>query len=248
MSITAPSASPATGPSARPAANRPGRPRAFDEGDAITAMTAVFRRNGYEAASLDDLTAAAGLSRSSFYGCFGSKHGAMLACMQAYADRALADAEALAHAAPDGRAAALGLVTSMAGANMAAGGCLVVNCMAELAPRDPAAAAILTAHLARLRDLMARALAFDAADGTSPDAADGTSPDAADGTSPDDHGPDRGPDQAPDQGGADDLAGALLALAIGALSLRKAGVSQAGADAARAAAVLIAARHGPAPG
>ena len=240
MSITAPSASPATGPSARPAANRPGRPRAFDEGDAITAMTAVFRRNGYEAASLDDLTAAAGLSRSSFYGCFGSKHGAMLACMQAYADRALADAEALAHAAPDGRAAALGLVTSMAGANMAAGGCLVVNCMAELAPRDPAAAAILTAHLARLRDLMARALAFDAADGASPDAADGTSPD--------DHGPDRGPDQAPDQGGADDLAGALLALAIGALSLRKAGVSQAGADATRAAAALIAARHGPAPG
>jgi TetR/AcrR family transcriptional repressor of nem operon len=211
-------------------------------------MTAVFRRNGYEAASLDDLTAAAGLSRSSFYGCFGSKHGAMLACMQAYADRALADAEALAHAAPDGRAAALGLVTSMAGANMAAGGCLVVNCMAELAPRDPAAAAILTAHLARLRDLMARALAFDAADGTSPDAADGASPDAADGTSPDDHGPDRGLDQAPDQGGADDLAGALLALAIGALSLRKAGVSQAGADATRAAAALIAARRGPAPG
>jgi len=240
MTITAPSASPATGPSARPAANRPGRPRAFDEGDAITAMTAVFRRNGYEAASLDDLTVAAGLSRSSFYGCFGAKHGAMLKCMRAYDDRPLADAEALAHAAPDGRAAALGLVTSMARANMAAGGCLVVNCMAELAPRDPAAAAILTAHLARLRDLMARALAFDAADGTSPDAADGTSPD--------DHGLDRGPDQAPDHGGADDLAGALLALAIGALSLRKAGVSQAGADAARAAAALIAARRGPAPG
>jgi TetR/AcrR family transcriptional repressor of nem operon len=193
---------------------RPGRPRAFDKDDAVRAMTDVFRRAGYEAASLGDLTAAAGLSRSSFYGCFGSKHGALLACMQGYVDRAMSDAKAGVAAAPDGRTGALRMVAALSGSCLASGGCLAVNCMTELAPHDPEVAAILRDHLGRMQALLARAL----------------SPEAP--------------------ALAEDAAGALLSLAVGALTLRKAGVGSAAQDAVAAASALIQTRFAgpPAPG
>ena len=56
---------------------------------ALQAALLVFWRSGYAAASLDDLTAAMGLSRSSFYGAFGTKHDVLLAGVKLYADGAM---------------------------------------------------------------------------------------------------------------------------------------------------------------
>lgn len=41
----------------------------------MAAATIVFRQQGYEATSVDDLVAATGVHRASLYGVFGSKYG-----------------------------------------------------------------------------------------------------------------------------------------------------------------------------
>lgn len=61
------------------------RPRSFDVDVVRGAAAAVFRRLGYEAASVDELVAATGLHRGSLYGAFGSKRGLFVAVLRGVA-------------------------------------------------------------------------------------------------------------------------------------------------------------------
>ena len=137
----------------------PGRPRGFVPAAALQAALAVFWRQGYEAASLDDLTAAMGLSRSSFYACFGSKHATLLAAVRSYADERFAALATIAGSEPDARAAVRAMLALVAGAEGGEHGCLFVNAVIELAPRDAELAALARAHVARVSALVAAALA-----------------------------------------------------------------------------------------
>jgi len=63
-----------------------GRPRAFSETTALDAAMRVFWEHGYEGTSLDDLTAAMGITRSSLYASFGDKETLFRGVIARYAD------------------------------------------------------------------------------------------------------------------------------------------------------------------
>jgi TetR/AcrR family transcriptional regulator, copper-responsive repressor len=59
--------------SAKPEPKRRGRPRAYEPEVALAKALDLFRKDGFAATSLDDLSAATGMNRPSLYGAFGDK-------------------------------------------------------------------------------------------------------------------------------------------------------------------------------
>ncbi|MFI6435276.1 TetR/AcrR family transcriptional regulator [Streptomyces sp. NPDC050759] len=78
-----------------------GRPRGFDADEALERAMMVFWEQGYEGASLTDLTSAMGITRKSMYAAFGNKEELFRKALErytegpaAYADRALEEPSA----------------------------------------------------------------------------------------------------------------------------------------------------------
>jgi AcrR family transcriptional regulator len=63
-----------------------GRPRKFDADEALDRALEVFWRNGYEGASLSELTEAMGINRPSLYAAFGNKEELFRKALDRYAD------------------------------------------------------------------------------------------------------------------------------------------------------------------
>lgn len=135
-----------------------GRPRGFDADAALRAALEVFWCRGYAATSLDNLSDAMGLSRSSFYACFGSKHELLMASVQLYADERFAALTARLTANPDPRAAIHEMLAAIANIEGGSRGCLFVNAVAELAPGDAEMVAFAQAHTTRVAGLMTATL------------------------------------------------------------------------------------------
>jgi AcrR family transcriptional regulator len=78
-----------------------GRPRFFDAEAALDRAVEVFWRQGYEGASLSDLTAAMGINRPSMYAAFGNKDDLFRRAVARYAEINMAYARASLHATMD---------------------------------------------------------------------------------------------------------------------------------------------------
>ena len=132
-----------------------GRPRQFAQADALQKAMEVFWRKGFEATSLDDLLAAMGLSKSSFYACFGSKQALYDEAIRAYADRFLVSMADMARSAADPMAAVQAILVSMADTQGGLQGCFVVNTVTELALHDAELTAYCQDHIARMAQCVA---------------------------------------------------------------------------------------------
>ncbi|TQM43662.1 TetR/AcrR family transcriptional regulator [Pseudonocardia cypriaca] len=117
-----------------------GRPREFDVDEALERAMRVFWEQGYEGASLTDLTAAMGITRTSMYAAFGNKEDLFRKALQrysagpaVYATRALEEPTARAVAT----AFLYGTVDTTTGPGLPAG-CLTVQGALAAAPADRA--------------------------------------------------------------------------------------------------------------
>jgi TetR/AcrR family transcriptional regulator, copper-responsive repressor len=70
------------------APRRRGRPRAYQPDVALGKALDLFRRDGFAATSLDDLSAATGMNRPSLYGAFGDKRELFIKSYQRYREDA----------------------------------------------------------------------------------------------------------------------------------------------------------------
>jgi TetR/AcrR family transcriptional regulator, transcriptional repressor for nem operon len=142
------------------------RPREFDSDAALERAMDVLWTKGYEATSLNDLCAATGLSRSSFYSAFGSKRNLLLLSVQRYSElRTPSIAAILDRPIPvrDTFAALLNQFIEQIVAGTGRRGCFLGNCAAELPRNDRSAMAEVRRGLERteatFREALSRAKA-----------------------------------------------------------------------------------------
>ncbi len=123
------------------------RPLEFDRSAALETAMELFWAKGYEATSLQDLLDATGLSKSSFYQSFESKHELFERCIRRYADRVVDSMRQQLNDAPSGYdfiASSLNGVAEGVARREEQRGCLVMNTANEFAQRDPSLADLVT--------------------------------------------------------------------------------------------------------
>ena len=69
---------------AKPMPKRRGRPRAYEPEVALARALDLFRKDGFAATSLDELSAATGMNRPSLYGAFGDKRALYIKSYERY--------------------------------------------------------------------------------------------------------------------------------------------------------------------
>jgi AcrR family transcriptional regulator len=148
-----------------------GRPRAFDTDAALDAAILVFWDLGYDAASVDALTTAMGLSKPSLYAAFGDKTALFLAALARYGQQIGARAMRAFQAEPDiGRAVTAFLDVSLTENTRATcpPGCLIGSVAPACADSVPGVAALIGDVMASTRLLIARRFAAETAAGALP--------------------------------------------------------------------------------
>lgn len=141
-----------------------GRPLSFDREQAVQKAMLLFWQHGYEATSLNDLTAALQVKPSSIYTAFGDKKGLFLAAVQRYVSGPV-NAESIILGAATAQEAALGLLRTAAigfTGESTPRGCLLassaISCSASAQDVKEALADLRKGIEASLRDKIKRSL------------------------------------------------------------------------------------------
>ncbi len=131
------------------------RPRQFDATEALNQAMNVFWTKGYEATSLTDLTGAMGLSKSSFYDTFGSKHEVFLAAIEHYKKTVTSQVSAVSSLDAPARKLIESLFERAVRRMSEEGGqrgCFLNNSAVEIALHDPAASELIGGGLDIMED------------------------------------------------------------------------------------------------
>jgi TetR/AcrR family transcriptional repressor of nem operon len=137
------------------------RPKAFDLDKALVQALRLFWRKGYAATSVEDLTTALNLSRSSLYDTFGDKRTLFLTVLKLYSERVVGSTAKTLH---ESESPVNGIQTLfdgfIAGIGQESGamGCFMINSIAELVPYDPDVTEIAAAYNAAILGLLTEAL------------------------------------------------------------------------------------------
>ena len=131
------------------------RPRQFDQHYVLERAMNVFWSKGYAGTSMRDLTEAMGLSKSSLYDSFGSKHDLFLMAMDYYRDNVTARIKSIV----DLKAPPKQIIGSVVGRSIdrilapsGKRGCFLNNCASDVAPTDSAAEQRCAAGFAVMED------------------------------------------------------------------------------------------------
>lgn len=136
------------------------RPRTFNEPQVVRRAREAFHDHGYAATSIEQLTEATGLQRSSLYGAFGDKHGLFLLAFGQYCDEEMTTVDAELAGDEAGAFARLRRHLRAKTDDPAASrrGCLLAKATAELAGEDQDVAQLAGAAYTRYERALADCL------------------------------------------------------------------------------------------
>lgn len=131
-----------------------GKPQ-YEETAVVDAAMDVFWRHGYAAASINDLTGATGLSRSSLYQRFQDKDGLFKEALSSYTDRVLRRMNAIQADTARGRLEGLlrEFLPKVARRKRPAG-CMLARCCTEMVDLTPASQSMALAGLEQQRAVL----------------------------------------------------------------------------------------------
>ena len=145
------------------------RPQEFETTEVLRNAMYVFWSKGFAAASLKDILAATGLSKSSLYATFGDKKELFLAAFEAYRKERLGHLHRILN---DGQSARLSIeeffrqVLPHSQEETRVSGCMTANEAVELAPHDANIQRLVAEDFQALEDAFARAIARGQAEGS----------------------------------------------------------------------------------
>lgn len=144
------------------------RPQEFDTGQALRSAMLVFWSKGYEAASLTDILAATGLSKSSLYATFGDKRSLFLAAFEAFRTERLAHVYRILDDGPARQSIERLLREAVAHAAGLAELCgsMTTNQAVELAPHDIDVRKLVDEDFQAIEDAFVRAIERGQAEGS----------------------------------------------------------------------------------
>ena len=138
-----------------------GQVKQFDPAERLDLAVDAFWRNGFDGSAMQALCKAMGLFPGSLYGTYGDKRQLFLQAIERYMATVSMDAMAVLGQGGSGLAALRqyfdGLIDGIIDGKRR-WGCLVTNTIVELAQREPAIAAMVEQHLARLEAGLAGAI------------------------------------------------------------------------------------------
>ncbi len=145
------------------------RPQEFETSEVLRKAMYVFWHKGYEAASLNDILAATGLSKSSLYATFGDKRELFLATFDAYRKERLWHLHRILNDDQPARQSIESffhqvLINSQDEARVC--GCMVANEAVELAPHDADIQRLVAEDFQAIEDAFTQAIVRGQADGS----------------------------------------------------------------------------------